>query len=142
MTFKEKLSQTTNKFKEITDNQDRVLKVYALVRYLKLRKKKYLKFLIIENQYLIEKLIFYQTFEDVNAVVIETFKYCVSKTDHFPTSAFRALNLMPSEYSKYYMKIIVDILEYSLQDKLGLLFHFLLAYKHYTVKITNYISLI
>ena len=103
MTFKENLSQTTNKFKEITDNQDRVLKVYALVRYLKLRKKKYLKFLIIENQYLIEKLIFYQTFEDVNAVVIETFEYCVSKTDHFPSSAFRALNLMPSEYSKYYM---------------------------------------
>ena len=124
MTFKEKLSQTTNKFKEITDNQDRVLKVYALVRYLKLRKKKYLKFLIIENQYLIEKLIFYQTFDDVNAVVIETFKYCVSKTDHFPSSAFRALNLMPSEYSKYYMEIIVDILEYSLQDRLGLLFHF------------------
>ena len=142
MTFKENLSQTTNKFKEITDNQDRVLKVYALVRYLKLRKKKYLKFLIIENQYLIEKLIFYQTFEDVNAVVIETFEYCVSKTDHFPSSAFRALNLMPSEYSKYYMEIIVDILEYSLQDKLGLLFNFLLAYKHYTVKITNYISLI
>ena len=124
MTFKENLSQTTNKFKEITDNQDRVLKVYALVRYLKLRKKKYLKFLIIENQYLIEKLIFYQTFEDVNAVVIETFEYCVSKTDHFPSSAFRALNLMPSEYSKYYMEIIVDILEYSLQDRLGLLFNF------------------
>ena len=124
MTFKENLSQTTNKFKEITDNQDRVLKVYALVRYLKLRKKKYLKFLIIENQYLIEKLIFYQTFEDVNAVVIETFEYCVSKTDHFPSSAFRALNLMPSEYSKYYIEIIVYILEYSLQHRLGLLFHF------------------
>ena len=56
--FIEKLNETTNTCEGITTYQERLLKVYALVRYLKLVKKKYLKFLIFENQYLTEKLIF------------------------------------------------------------------------------------
>ena len=132
--FIEKLNETTNTCKGITNLSRKSFKIYALIRYLKFVKKKYLRFLIFENQYLTEKLIFYHLFEEFNAFIVKTFEYCVLNTDHFPSSVFRALNLMPSVYSKYYMKIIVDILEYSLQNRLGLLFYFLLTYKYYTYK--------
>ena len=76
----------------------------------------------------------------MNAVITETFEYCVFNTNHLPSSAFTTPNLMPSEYSKHYFEINVDKLEYSIQNRLGLLFYYLLVVKYYSIKTnkTNY----
>ena len=90
-----------------------------MVRYLKFTKKKLIRFLVFENHHLFEKVVCYQHFEKITAVVKESLEFCILNAVNFLSTVTKALSYVSLKCSLKYLKTVCNIVHVFLQNRLG-----------------------